>query len=206
MAQVVEQNQGKNDFLAGEEQPQVQLHSMPIMLVTLLVLGLLQAGTQAVNAAVYIVCKASQKKSWFIFGLLLGLVVMASASPNVAGSNGHSLNSDLLLSLTTDIRVHKRGARRTWRPELAETAHAAATTTSKMHTNVPLPVPVHSMAVAQWRRLTEVSDWAGVVEACGTSGTIALSDSFTMGTTGSWEVCDFSGKAPLRSLYAKARL
>jgi hypothetical protein len=41
---------------------------------------------------------------------------------------------------------------------------------------------VNTTAVAIRRLLTEVSNWAEMKTACGSSGTVALSDDFVMGT------------------------
>jgi hypothetical protein len=51
---------------------------------------------------------------------------------------------------------------------------------------------VNTTAVAMRRLLTEASNWAALKTTCGSSGTVALSDDFVMGsyTTS----IDFSGK------------
>jgi hypothetical protein len=50
----------------------------------------------------------------------------------------------------------------------------------------------NTTAVAVRRLLTEVSNWVEMKTACGSSGTVALSDDFVMGTYTSQ--IDFSGK------------
>ena len=58
---------------------------------------------------------------------------------------------------------------------------------------------MNTTAVVMHRRLAEVSDWAEMKSACGSSGTVTLSDDFVMGTytpTPSPQLggIDFSGK------------